>query len=44
MVSPDMGGLPFRLASPSPSLVKIMRITGLDHRFLAHPGGRPPDS
>lgn len=37
-------GCPFRLASPSPSLVKIMRITGLDHRFLAHPGGRPPDS
>jgi anti-anti-sigma factor len=26
---------PFRLASPSPSLVKIMRITGLDHTFLA---------
>ena len=26
---------PFRLASPSPSLVKIMRITGLDRRFLA---------
>ena len=25
---------PFRLASPSPSLVKIMRITGLDRRFL----------
>jgi len=36
-------GCPFRLASPSPSLVKIMRITGLDHRFLA-PGSRPPDS
>ncbi len=28
-------GCPFRLASPSPSLVKIMRITGLDRRFLA---------
>jgi anti-sigma B factor antagonist len=27
-------GCPFRLISPSPSLVKIMRITGLDHRFL----------
>jgi anti-anti-sigma factor len=27
-------GRPFRLASPGPSLVKIMRITGLDHRFL----------
>jgi anti-sigma B factor antagonist len=26
---------PFRLASPSPSLIKIMRITGLDRRFLA---------
>jgi anti-sigma B factor antagonist len=26
---------PFRLASPSPSLVKIMRITRLDRRFLA---------
>ena len=24
---------PFRLASPRPSLVKIMRITGLDRRF-----------
>jgi anti-sigma B factor antagonist len=28
---------PFRLASPGPSLVKIMRITGLDRRFLASP-------
>ena len=27
---------PFRLASPSPSLVKIMRITGLDRGFLIH--------
>jgi anti-anti-sigma factor len=38
---------PFRLASPSPSLVKIMRITGLDRRFLASPvsalGRVPPD-
>jgi len=25
--------LPFQLASPRPSLVKIMRITGLDRRF-----------
>jgi anti-sigma B factor antagonist len=24
---------PFRLASPSPALIKIMRITGLDRRF-----------
>jgi anti-anti-sigma factor len=36
-------GCPFRLASPSPSLVKIIRITGLDHRFLP-PGQPPPDS
>ena len=28
-------GCPFGVASPSPSLVKIMRITGLDGRFLA---------
>jgi hypothetical protein len=28
-------GRPFRLTSPSPSLVKIMRITGLDRKFLA---------
>jgi hypothetical protein len=28
-------GLYVRLASPSLSLVKIMRITGLDRRFLA---------
>jgi anti-anti-sigma factor len=25
----------FELVAPSPSLVKIMRITGLNHRFLA---------
>jgi anti-sigma B factor antagonist len=25
---------PFQIASPRPSLVKIMRITGLDRRFL----------
>ena len=31
----EQKGCPFRLASPSPSLVKIMRITGLDRRFLA---------
>jgi anti-sigma B factor antagonist len=30
----ERAGCPFRLASPSPSLVKIMRITGLDRRFL----------
>jgi anti-sigma B factor antagonist len=31
----EQAGCRFRLAAPSPSLVKIMRITGLDHRFLA---------
>jgi anti-sigma B factor antagonist len=30
-------GCPFGLASPAPSLVKIMRITGLDRRFLTTP-------
>src|SRR6266480_880856 len=33
----EQKGCPFRLASPSRSLVKIMRITGLDRRFLAAP-------
>ena len=28
-------GRPFRLASPSPSLTKIMRIASLDHRLQA---------
>jgi anti-sigma B factor antagonist len=37
-------GRPFRLVSPSPSVVKIMRITGLDRRFLVPPGSGPPDS
>ena len=31
----ELAGREFRLASPSPTLVKIMQITGLDHRFLA---------
>jgi anti-anti-sigma factor len=31
----ERAGCEFRLASPSPSVVKIMRITGLDRRFLA---------
>jgi anti-anti-sigma factor len=31
----EQAGCPFRLASPRPSLVKIMRITGLHRRFLA---------
>jgi len=30
----EQTGLPFMLASPSPPLVKLMRITGLDRRFL----------
>ena len=30
----EQAGCPFRLASPRPSLVKIMRITGLDRRLL----------
>jgi hypothetical protein len=28
-------GCPFRLASPNPSLVNLLRIVGLDRRFLA---------
>ncbi len=31
----ERAGCEFRLASPRPSLVKIMRITGLDRRILA---------
>jgi anti-anti-sigma factor len=31
----EQAACPFRLSSPRPSLVKIMRITGLDRRFLA---------
>jgi anti-anti-sigma factor len=37
-------GRPFRLASPGPSVVKIMQITGLDRRFLMPPASGPPDS
>ena len=37
-------GRPFRLVSPSPKVAKIMRITGLDQRFLVPPSRRPPDS
>jgi anti-sigma B factor antagonist len=40
----EQKGCPFRLASPSSSLVKIMRITGLDRRFLVPPASRPPGS
>ena len=30
----ERAGCPFALASPRPSLLKLMRITGLDGRFL----------
>ena len=30
-------GCPFRLTSPSPSLIKLLRITGLDRRLLPPP-------
>ena len=39
-VHAEQAGCSFRLASPSPSLVKIMRITGLYCRFLTL--RRPP--
>jgi anti-sigma B factor antagonist len=35
----EQAGCEFRLISPRPSLVKIMRITGLDRRF---PASRAP--
>ena len=31
----EQSNCPFQVTSPSPSLVKIMRITGLNRRFLA---------
>lgn len=37
----ERAGCPFRLASPPPSLVKIMQITGLDRKFLLPPSGLP---
>lgn len=37
----ERAGNPFTLASPRPSLVKIMQITGLDRRFLLPPSGLP---
>ena len=37
----EQKGCPFRLASPSPSLVKIMRITRLDRRFLTSQASAP---
>lgn len=38
----DAAGCRFRLASPNPSLVKLLRITGLHGRFLLLPGGSAP--
>ena len=40
----ERAGRPFRLAAPGPPVVKIMRITGLDRRFLMPPASCPPDS
>jgi anti-anti-sigma factor len=40
----ERAGRPFRLISASPKVLKIMRITGLDQRFLAPPASSPPDS
>ena len=40
----ERAGCPFRLASPSPQLVKIMRITGLDRRFLLSLSGALPEA
>ncbi len=37
----EQKGCPLRLASPSPSLIKIMRITGLDRRFLTSRASAP---
>lgn len=38
----EQSDYPFQVTSPSPSLVKIMRITGLDRRFLAsHASAQP---
>ena len=38
-------GCPFRLVSPSPALVKLLRITGLDRRFFGSRASTlgPPD-
>jgi anti-anti-sigma factor len=40
----ERAGSPFRLASPRPSLVKIMQITGLDRRLLPPPSHQPTPS
>ena len=37
----EQSDCPFQVTSPSPSLVKIMRITGLNRRFLAPSGNGP---
>ena len=37
----EQKGCPFRLASPSPSLIKIMHITGLQRRFLTSKASVP---
>jgi anti-anti-sigma factor len=40
----QQAGRPFRLASPSPSLARLMRITGLDRKFLASLEDCPSDT
>jgi anti-sigma B factor antagonist len=37
----EQEGCPFRLSTPSPALVKKMRMTGIDHRFLLSPRDPP---
>lgn len=37
-----LGGHKFRVASPSPSLVKLLRITALDRKLLGTTGGGGP--
>jgi anti-sigma B factor antagonist len=34
----EQGGHTFRVASPSPALVKLLRITALDRKLLGRPG------
>jgi anti-sigma B factor antagonist len=41
---PERAGCEFRLASPRPALVKIMRITGLDRTFPASQARCPAGS
>jgi anti-sigma B factor antagonist len=40
----ERAGCEFRLASPRPSVVKILRITGLDRRFLVSETACPAGS